>query len=1042
MGLFQKAILRKYLKGLDDKITSAYQQFVSYFHNIEIQENIRNCKEEQFQEGFLRELFVKVLGYTLKPEPNFNLITEQKNETDSKKADGAIFVNNEIISVIELKDTTTTDLKQVEGQAFGYKNNHRNAIYVIISNFEKLRFYIDNAIDFIEFNLFTLNQDDFSVLWLCLAYSNVSGNLPKQIKDESISSEDKITKQFYNEYASFKQALFEDLLKKNPSYDKLTLFKKSQKLLDRLLFILFAEDCGLLPPNSIAEVIKNWESLKELDEYRPLYERFKKYFSYLNTGHKGKKHDFFAYNGGLFAQDNILDNIEISDDVLLQHLSIINRYDFSSEVDVNILGHIFEHSLSEIEEITNSITAQTGFVNIEQKNIGKRKKDGVFYTPRYITVYIVENTLGKLCAEKKNELGINETEYFSDKKRQKATVAKLEKRLLDYRNWLLSLTICDPACGSGAFLNAALDFLINEHNLINEMRAKIHNESYQLFDNIENDILENNLFGVDINEESVEIAKLALWLRTAKPNRKLNSLNKNIKCGNSLISDPAVAGEKAFDWKKEFPHVFANGGFDVVIGNPPYFNIQTLGAGNPQMQWIQKTYTDIWQDKSDILFYFIHKALEISKCEVGYIVSNAFLFSDKAGKLRNYILKDGRLAKIINFEQYMVFSDASITSGIFIFNKLHKGIRAILLKDKQYIIDEIVSIINNNDNAFTVEFNENDVFALSSNKIAALNNKIDGKHSKLETLCHMGKGMETAADPVFLFDDNPLQFPQEFIKKRVTGENIERYVIKSNNEYILYFENIENFEDLPLVIREYLEKNKNILAKRATVKNEGRIWWRYSRPMHKEYYHLPKLYCSRRAFHNTFCYDNSFNYLSFSNMTVIFESNPDISIKYILALINSKLLNFRYKSIGKQTGGGSFEYFPNGVGKLPIPKINKSDQQPFIELADKMLSLNTELQTSRERFYRRLTDNFSSINITGILKEFEKLDFKQFIAELKKQKITLSLKQQDEWEEYFNDYKSACSTAVNHIEATDRAIDQMVYELYGLTEEEVKVVEG
>ena len=499
VGLFQKAILRKYLKGLDDKITSAYQQFVNYFHNPEIQENIRNCKEEQFQEGFLRELFVKVLGYTLKPEPNFNLITEQKNETDSKKADGAIFVNDEIVGVIELKDTTTTDLKQVEGQAFGYKNNHRNAIYVIISNFEKLRFYIDNAIDFIEFNLFTLNQDDFAVLWLCLAYSNISGNLPKQIKDESISSEDKITKQFYNEYASFKQALFEDLLKKNPSYDKLTLFKKSQKLLDRLLFILFAEDSGLLPPNSIAEVIKNWESLKELDEYRPLYERLKKYFSYLNTGHKGKKHDIFAYNGGLFAQDNILDNIEISDDVLLQHLSIINRYDFSSEVDVNILGHIFEHSLSEIEEITNSITAQKGFVNIEQKNIGKRKKDGVFYTPRYITVYIVENTLGKLCTEKKNELDINEAEYSSDKKRQKATVTKLEKRLLDYRNWLLSLTICDPACGSGAFLNAALDFLINEHNLINEMRAKIHNESYQLFDNIENDILENNLFGVDIN---------------------------------------------------------------------------------------------------------------------------------------------------------------------------------------------------------------------------------------------------------------------------------------------------------------------------------------------------------------------------------------------------------------------------------------------------------------------------------------------------------------------------------------------------------------
>lgn len=108
-----------------------------------------------------------------------------------------------------------------------------------------------------------------------------------------------------------------------------------------------------------------------------------------------------------------------------------------------------------------------------------------------------------------------------------------------------------------------------EHKLIDKMEAKLTGAQI-VFPNVENSILENNLYGVDINEESVEIARLALWLRTAKQNRKLSSLNKNIKCGNSLISDPEMAGEKAFNWQAEFPQVFAKGGFDVVIGNPPY----------------------------------------------------------------------------------------------------------------------------------------------------------------------------------------------------------------------------------------------------------------------------------------------------------------------------------------------------------------------------------------------------------------------------------------------------------------------------------------
>jgi hypothetical protein len=156
MELFQKSVLNKYLREIDDKrISDLYSVYSTYFLNLEIQQNIRDSKEEQFQEGFLRELFVNVLGYTINPNPNYNLTTELKNETGAKKADGAIIVGGKALGVIELKSTTTKDLESIRQQAFDYKANQSECIYVVTSNFEKLRFYIDNAVDYEEFDLFT-----------------------------------------------------------------------------------------------------------------------------------------------------------------------------------------------------------------------------------------------------------------------------------------------------------------------------------------------------------------------------------------------------------------------------------------------------------------------------------------------------------------------------------------------------------------------------------------------------------------------------------------------------------------------------------------------------------------------------------------------------------------------------------------------------------------------------------------------------------------------------------------------------------------------
>ena len=211
--------------------------------------------------------------------------------------------------------------------------------------------------------------------------------------------------------------------------------------------------------------------------------------------------------------------------------------------------------------------------------------------------------------------------------------------------------------------------------------------------------------------------------------------------------------------------------------------------------------------------------------------------------------------------------------------------------------------------------------------------------------------------------------------------------------------------------------------------------------MHKEYYHLNKIWCSYRSTINQFCYDDTKEYIGLTNTTVIFDTNEKIKLKYLLTILNSKLFKFRYSSIGKQTGSGVYEYFANGVGKFPIKEISLQDQQPFIEKADKMLFLNKNLQELSQKFQRLLTRKFELEKLSTKLQEWYLLEFSEFVKELKKSKIKLSLKEEMEWEEIFLENKEEAEKVKNEIEMTDNEIDGMVYELYGLSEEEVKIIE-
>lgn len=1001
MNLFQTSVVNKYLSRQDEKkVDEAFNSFKSNYSESKILK-IKKLKEEEYQDGFLRDLFVDVLGYTLKPDEDYNLAREYKNQSDGKKADGAILKNDNAIAVIELKSTRTKDLTTVTNQAFNYKNNQPGCHYVITSNFQKLRLYIDYANEWEEFDLFNINRKDFSLLYLLLHKDNLLSNLPLTLKEETLLKDKDISIKLYRDYSNFKNKIYQNLVRNNHQIDKLTLYKKSQKFLDRLLFIFFSEDTGLIPPNTISIIIDNWSKLKELDAYSPLYDIYKKFFGYFDKGSDNKNYKIPKYNGGLFAIDDILDNLIIDDEILKDDALLLSSYNFNTDVDVNILGHIFEHSLNEIEEITAEIEGR-----IKDNKGSKRKKDGVFYTPQYITQFIVENTVGKLCFDKRQELNILDFEiddiYILKSGEISAKGRKYLEKLNEYKDWLLSLKILDPACGSGAFLNQVLNFLILEHKqidgMINVLNANMLRQDLIGLLDIDKEILENNLYGVDINEESVEIAKLSLWLRTAQKGRELSNLNNNIKCGNSLIDDLEIAGDKAFNWKEEFKEIFDNGGFDVIIGNPPYVNIVNITDKKYRKELQNKFAT--FKNKCDLYSLFIEQCTKIVKIngEMGFIFPNSWMGTDSFSLFRKYISKNITIEKMVQLPSG-VFSDAIV--------------KTIVMTMKNVIAP------SNHEIQLLIQKNERFIpkpYTLSMNKILSskfYTYSFDPQIELKNTYCKLGEkvsfslGIKTSDDKRFIYNDkiNDEYYPM------LRGRNIGRYYLDFNNEYIWY---------KPELIKE---------------KAGGR-------PRVLEHFTRPKILIQDIAKSINATYDEDC-YLVNDTLNIIYDTCEDFPMHYILGLLNSSTINYW------------FNYsFPEG---LHI-KINQLQEIPLIDasreeidrieyLVKDILKLKVSLIELISKFKNYFLSQHKTDKISKKLQNWFTLQFSDFIKELNKIiKINgtskLSKLDEMEWMEVFEVKKTEVIDIQSEITKIEEEIDVLVMDLYGLTLEERALIKS
>ena len=362
----------------------------------------------------------------------------------------------------------------------------------------------------------------------------------------------------------------------------------AQKLLDRVIFIAFASGNGMLPKTIFQRAVGQ----KDDFDPKPVWQNVNRLFRWVDKGnpHSNPNLDVWPYNGGLFAEDLVTDNVALPDH-LAEEMAKLLDWDYGQEISVNVLGHIFEQSITDLEKLRSG----------EAAPVSKKKREGVVYTPDHITRFLVEHTIGRTLKERFQHLLKTNTGLDGPDAKGEFQWTEEQERAVwsDYLSELRGLSVVDPACGSGAFLVAAFDALAAEYRRVTQRLDDLGVET--VFD-VYDEILSKNLYGVDLNVKSAEIARLALWLKTARRQHRLAKLDRTIRDGNSLIDDAKVS-ERPFDWRAAFPEILDKGGFDIVIGNPPYVRMEHL---KPIKPWLAKNFT-VADERTDLSAYFFEK---------------------------------------------------------------------------------------------------------------------------------------------------------------------------------------------------------------------------------------------------------------------------------------------------------------------------------------------------------------------------------------------------------------------------------------------------
>ena len=964
---------------------------------------------------FIQRILVEILGYKESSQSDNNQWTVTKNQPLPSGGNVEVALGHfdnetsQIIAPFELKGAKTRDLDAIMSgrnkspvqQAWEYAMDAKGAKWVLVSNYREIRLYAVGygRKDYEVFNLSMLSDPlQYARFMLLLSAENLLGGNTAALLQESENAEKEITNLLYQDYKKLRLELIADITANHPDYPALDIIRHSQTILDRILFVAFAEKKNLLPRETIKDCcdsVSKWNP-------KPIWDNFKGLFISIDKGNPPL--NIPGYNGGLFAANERLDKLNLSNKICLGFRKI-SEYDFAGEISVNILGHIFEQSISDLEEIKASVS---GTEQELDKKKSKRKKDGIFYTPAYITRYIVEQAVGGWLNDRKKEIGFDDLPVLEqqdyDSIKTVKGVQKYNKKIEQhiaawnaYKKVLGEIKVLDPACGSGAFLNEVFDYLYNEGQALNKELFNL--KQIDIFLRWDTHILANNIYGVDINNESVEITKLSLWLKTANRGEKLSYLENNIKCGNSLIDDEAVAGDLAFKWEEQFPDIMAAGGFDVVVGNPPYVSYQSNVLSKEMLAYFSKNYTTSYKIY-DLFALFIERAkfLIKSKSKIGVIVPSVILFNDSFSKLRKHLLDTGSIYNIV-IAKDGVFKEAVVPTIIMIYAKEdiieHVDIAEVILGER-------IKYTHTIDRQQLIKEAE-DGFRLSKENINFIYEKLydNSEYISLDNnILDIRETIKTGDDSKFISEQKlgDDYYPVIF------GKNVERYLTTTSNNYIIYNNELK-------------------------------------RPIELSYFQQEKIFIRRVGDSLIANIDNQ-GLLSTHVLYVAHNIDKNYSLKFILSLLNSKLFSFAYKCKNPAKGSIFPEIRIGKIREIKIPVISKAKQALFIEKANIMLEKNKELNELSGKFLALLKSEFALQKPSGKLEKWYLLDFAEFISELAKKKISLTLTQKAEWLEHFEKQKAQALAVKKIIDTTDQEIDQMVCALYNLTQEEIAIVEA
>lgn len=949
------------------------QKLVEQFSDNEPYYKSSKYKEDELRQEFINPFF-KALGWDMDNEQGFapqyrEVIHEDRIEIEGKpKApDYAFKVGSDRKFFVEAKASSVRVFSEIDPafQLRRYAWSGQLPVS-ILTDFEEFSIY-DTTLEpkhtdkssvarvkYINYKDY-LKEADY--LWDTFSKEAVwKGSFDKFAKREKKGSQ-LVDKSFLKEIELWRDLVAKDVASNN-NLNIYELNSVVQKFIDRIIFLRIAEDRG----------VESYETLRSAVKSPDTYSQLLKIFSRADE----------KYNSSLFdlKKDELSTKIKISDKTLDRILNNLyypkSPYEFSV-IGVDILGSVYEQFLGKVIRLTKG-----GNAVIEEKPEVK-KAGGVYYTPQYIVDYIVKNTVGELVKDKTPK-----------------DVAKLK--------------IVDPACGSGSFLIGAYNYLLNWHHkyyVENEVEKNLKAKklfkdgegNYFLSTQEKKEILLNNIHGVDIDPQAVEVTKLSLALKMLEgensetinaqyklfADRILPDLSSNIKCGNSLIGsdyysdkqitllgDEELRKVNAFDWDKEFPFIFRSGGFDAVIGNPPYIKEYTDKEAFNFKDGILGKY---YQGKMDLWYAFTCFGIDILKKKglLSFIAPNNWNTNAGASIMREKLLQDTKILKYIDFNEFKVFSNASIQTMIFVIQKDSNdkafSFRYTKLQQRDIEISTIEDVLKNRGSeikylTFETELERNSSDPLISfldrrtnrllNKISNAGNyylqekdvaqgivapqdTVNNSHLTKLRLDPSKKGMG-----IFNLNSDELQDlnlsereKADLIKPFYTTDQLEKYYsIKDNILWVIYTDKKrrENINSYP-IIKNHLNQYKEIIT--SDFKPYG-----LHRAREERFFLGEKIISLRKSKYGCFTYTDFPCYVS-QTYYVIKPSNIDL--KYLTGLLNSKLIYFWLYHKGKKQGE-QLQVDKAPLLEIPIVYNGEKEIRAVKEIVEKILQIGNQIK--------------------------------------------------------------------------------------------------